>query len=285
MINPPDLSTFSHEKVTLLLEGLPESARPIFCVCQKSRLICVFIPTLEQLLSSWALGSTQLPLMEQSNILRQSSGPRCIDVFGHDVELSTYDIRELIPGPDKIIAGTYVSEGYSLGLSLYISLFPESVIYKNPSHSLDEINLLLTRFIPNNRLLLGAILSKLLAVHSITPSSAYTTQRDVETLIEKLRHSNNMDELLCLFRIYFMIQRYVMTSKLSFELSQAESDILNMIRISYNPVQYLHDCQAIVKSQLQELSTLSDNLNPYRDTLIEYLITYFNTPSTHRFSL
>lgn len=281
MINPPDLSTFSHEKVTLLLESLPESTRPIFCVCQKSRLICVFIPTLEQLLSSWASESTHLPLMEQSNILRQSS----IKVFGHDVEVITYDIRELIPWPDKIIAGTYVSEGYSLGLSLYISLFPESVIYKNPSHSLDEINLLLTRFIPNNRLLLGAILSKLLAVHSITPSSPYTTQRDVETLIERLRHTNHMDELLCLFRIYFMIQRYVMTSKLSFELSQAESDILNMIRISYNPVQYLHDCQAIVKSQLPELSTLSDNFTPYRDTLIEYLITYFNTPSTHRFSL
>lgn len=281
MINPPDLSTFSHEKVTLLLESLPESTRPIFCVCQKSRLICVFIPTLEQLLSSWAFASTHLLLMEQSNILRQSS----FKVFGHDVELSTYDIRELIPWPDKIIAGNYFGEGYSLGLSLYISLFPESVIYKNPSRSLDEMNLLLTRFVPNSRLLLCAILSKLLAVHSVTPSSTYTTQRDLENLLEKLRHANNMDELLCLFRIYFMIQRYVMTSKLSFELSQAESDILNMIRISYNPVQYLHDCQAIVKNQLPELSTLSDNVNPYRDTLIEYLITYFNTPSTHRFSL
>lgn len=281
MINPPDLSTFSHEKVTLLLESLPESTRPIFCVCQKSRLICVFIPTLEQLLSSWAFASTHLLLMEQSNILRQSS----IKVFGHDVEFSTCDIRELIPWPDKIIAGNYFGEGYSVGLSLYISLFPESVIYKNPSRSLDEMNLLLTRFVPNSRLLLCAILSKLLAVHSVTPSSTYTTQRDLENLLEKLRHANNMDELLCLFRIYFMIQRYVMTSKLSFELSQAESDILNMIRISYNPVQYLHDCQAIVKNQLPELSTLSDNVNPYRDTLIEYLITYFNTPSTHRFSL
>ena len=278
MINPPDLSTFSHEKVTLLLESLPESTRPIFCVYQQTKLNCVFIPTLHQLMESWIAPSTSALSVEQSNPIRQALSS-CNLIIG------VTDVRDLLPWPEKLISGTYYSEGYSLNIPLYASLFPESVVYKNPAVPLDDINLLLNRFVPNRRQLLNAILAKLLLVHSVTPSSTYTTQRDLDTLLEKLRNKTCMDELLCLFRIYFMIQRYIMTSELSFELSQAESDILNMIRISYNPVQYLHDCQAIVRGQLQEFPEISDSLNPYRDTLIEYLITYFNTPSTHRFSL